>query len=121
MFSPAPHLLVGVNVERMLIESEWLIFEWAICGEFFEDTAKSAHIIIYLKIVPIRPYSAAFSLIYDIFLHPNISDDLNHLIDLGKMAGADPKFLFLRRLNSHFFSVNELCHEQGLLTPQFHE
>ena len=39
MFSPAPHLLGGVNIERMLVESEWLIIEWARCGEFFEDTA----------------------------------------------------------------------------------
>ena len=54
-FGPAPHLLGGVNVERMLIESEWLIYEWARCGEFFEDTAKSARIIIYLQIVLIRP------------------------------------------------------------------
>ena len=53
MFSPAPHLLGGVNVERMLIESEWLINEWARCGGVFEDTAKSAHIVINPKIVPI--------------------------------------------------------------------
>ena len=40
MFSPAPHLLGGVNVERMLIESEWLIYEWARCGEFLRTPLK---------------------------------------------------------------------------------
>ena len=35
MFSPAPHLLGGVTVETKLIESEWLILEWARCGELF--------------------------------------------------------------------------------------
>ena len=31
------------------------------------------------------------------------------------------KFIFLRWLNSHSLSINELCHEQGVLTLQFHE
>ena len=40
MFCPAPQLLGGVNVERMLIESEWLIYEWARCGEFLRTPLK---------------------------------------------------------------------------------
>ena len=40
MFSPAPHLLGGVNVERMFFESEWLILEWARCGKFLRTPLK---------------------------------------------------------------------------------
>ena len=62
MFCPGPHLLGGVNVEITLIVSQWLIYEWARCGEFCGDTANSAHTIIYLssvpKMPPIVPYLA---------------------------------------------------------------
>ena len=37
MFCPAPHLLGGVNVEKTLIVSKWLIYEWARCGENISD------------------------------------------------------------------------------------
>ena len=59
------------------------------------------------KLCQYAPNSAASSLIL-IKISLMAMVDLNHLIELGKMVGADPKFLFLRRLNSHSFSIS-LC------------
>ena len=36
-YCPTPHLLNGVNVERMLIVSRWSTLWWARCGEVFEE------------------------------------------------------------------------------------